>query len=69
MWGLDYDNRPYVNIRVFKGGRLYAEVFSRHTIQITCRDCYRRHNIIIRDQTANLKNAPAKGPLAFPSVD
>ena len=54
MWGLDTDGRPYVHVKVFKGGRLYAEVFSKHTLQITCRDCFRKLNIIIRQGRAEL---------------
>lgn len=54
MWGKDTDGKPYVHVKVFKGGRLYAEVFSKHTIQITCRDCFRKLNIIIRPDRAEL---------------
>ena len=54
MWGMDTDGKPYVHIRVFKGGRLYTEVFTKHTIEITCRDCFRVQKIIIRSNDALL---------------
>lgn len=58
MYGLESNNRPYVHVRVYKGNRLYAEIYTNHTVVLTCRDCFRRHRIIMRGRTVKMLEVP-----------
>ena len=55
VWGRDSAGRLYVHIKVWKANKLYAEVYSLHSLQITCRNCFRKHNVIIRDENMELR--------------
>lgn len=41
----------YVHIKVYKAGRLFAEVYTTNDIKLICRECLRWHRIIIRNDS------------------
>lgn len=51
----------YVHIRVYKAGKLYAEVYSNHDVRLICRECQRWHRIFIRSNTQP-KMIPERAP-------
>ena len=48
VYGLDEHGELYIHVKIYKGGRLYAElVITEGKVQIHCRDCARWHKITI----------------------
>lgn len=61
MYGKDRNNRAYVHVRIYKGPRVYGEVYSTHPISLLCRMCGLWWNInIVNDEvTMKKRSAPA----------
>jgi hypothetical protein len=50
VYGREQDTGDlYVHIKVYKAGKLYAEIYTKHDIRLVCRECTRWHNIVIRN--------------------
>jgi hypothetical protein len=47
-YGVDPRGRLYVHVKVYKGGRIFGEVVAKGDVKIRCRDCFRWHEIIVR---------------------
>lgn len=73
IYGIDQEGHLYVHVKVYKGGKIYAEVITKGdgaTSQIRCRECERWFSVVIhelnppelleiKDPTIGTSRAPA----------
>ncbi len=50
IYAIDRDSRPFVHIKVWKQGRLYAEIVVKDEAELSlkCRECFRWYRIFIK---------------------
>jgi hypothetical protein len=56
MYGIDFDGRLFIHVRVYKQRRIFAEMmYKGGEVSIVCRECLRWHRITIRDSVPALE--------------
>ena len=56
MYGVDFDGKLFIHIRVYKQRRVFAEMLCKGgEVAILCRECLRWHRITIRDSSPALE--------------
>lgn len=54
-YGLDAKRKLFVHVKIWKQSRIYGELlFSGGVVKIRCRNCFRWHRIIFRENSAEL---------------
>lgn len=46
-YGIDARGSLYVHIKVYKGHRIFGNIYATGTVKLQCRDCLRWHNVKI----------------------
>jgi hypothetical protein len=62
MYGTDTNGRAYIHVRIYKGHRVYGEVFTTHPVSILCRMCGLWWNINIINDEITMKKRQAPSP-------
>lgn len=58
-YGVDKRGSLFVHVKIWKQRRIFGElVIEGGTVKIHCRNCLRWHKVVIRDQGAQLSEAP-----------
>jgi hypothetical protein len=56
MYGIDFEGKLFIHIRVYKQSRIFGEVLCHGgEVSLKCRECLRWHRIRIRDKTPSLE--------------
>lgn len=46
-YGVDKTGRLYVHVKVYKGDRIFGNIYASGAVKLQCRDCLRWHNVQI----------------------
>lgn len=70
MYGRDKNGDAYIHVRIYKGNRVYGEIYTTHPISLLCRLCGMWWNINIVNQRyqMNKRKAPASVELPKPKM-
>lgn len=57
-YGLDREGQLFVHVKVYKGQRIYCEIYLQGGIaRLLCRECFRWHHITFRQTRVELTTA------------